>query len=170
MTTIAWRFPYMASDGRVTVGTRIYTDRSEKIEVLPNGALLGIAGAFDARPIVEMFSKCRSPATFPGPKEIADQHIDFRAILAWPDGSTWCVECGPDYKNSENDDVKEWYAMVYRVHDPYFAIGSGGPYAKAAMDMGASAERAVRTALKSDSASGGKLQVHELHLKRGRRG
>ncbi|MNJ79145.1 hypothetical protein D3C77_770710 [compost metagenome] len=39
------------------------------------------------------------------------------------------------------------------------AIGSGAPYALAAMDMGASAEDAVRAAMKRDIYTGGKIRT-----------
>ncbi|MCP6695873.1 proteasome subunit beta [Pseudomonas donghuensis] len=42
------------------------------------------------------------------------------------------------------------------------AIGSGAPYALAAMDMGASAEEAVRAAMKRDIYTGGKIRTLRL--------
>ncbi|GAI22667.1 unnamed protein product, partial [marine sediment metagenome] len=42
------------------------------------------------------------------------------------------------------------------------AIGSGSAYALAAMDMGASAEEAVRAAMKRDIYTGGKVRTMRI--------
>jgi ATP-dependent protease HslVU (ClpYQ) peptidase subunit len=44
------------------------------------------------------------------------------------------------------------------------AIGSGAPYALAAMDMGASAEEAVRAAMKRDIYTGGEVHVLPINV------
>ena len=117
MTTIAWRAPFMVCDGRVTEGRRIWTDKCEKITVLPNGALIGTAGAYDSRPIEELFMAARKPANFPLPKAIADLHIDFRSIIAWPDGSVWCLESGPKYKQEDDEQEGEVNGVIESDHE-----------------------------------------------------
>jgi ATP-dependent protease HslVU (ClpYQ) peptidase subunit len=170
MTTIAYRAPFMACDGRVTVGNVIFTDRCEKIVRLTGGGLLGCAGAADTRAVQDLFDRVRTGRLMPAAKEIAALQCDFRAILALPDGTLWCVESGPDYLDEDGEKhTGVWYAYVYPIHDPYFAVGSGSRFAKAAMDCGKSAEQAVRLALKNDAGSGGRVQVFELQLRRRRK-
>lgn len=170
MTTIAWRSPFMVSDGRVTWDNIIVTDRCVKISRLTGGGLMGFAGAADTDEVRELFDRVKTGRTLPTRKQILECHTDFRAILALPDGSSWCVESGPDYTDEDGTKQKNvWNAAVFPIHDDYFSVGSGSKWAKAAMDTGATAERAVRVALKNDAASGGKVQVFELQLRRRRK-
>lgn len=163
MTTIAWRFPFMASDGRCTDGSQIVTDKMDKIVRLSCGGLLGLAGDADQRSVVELFDRIKNGKTLPDAKAILELNTDFAGILALPDGTIWSVE-----SEQPEDTDKRQSACVLELHD-HFAVGSGGKFAKAAMDMGATAERAVRLAMKNDSASGGRVHVHELKLRRARR-
>ena len=48
------------------------------------------------------------------------------------------------------------------IGDKYWATGSGGAAAMAAMHMGASAEEAVKIAIKLDESSGGKVRTFNL--------
>jgi 20S proteasome alpha/beta subunit len=52
--------------------------------------------------------------------------------------------------------------QTYEVQAPFFAVGSGSKFALGAMEMGASAEEAVRVAMKYDISSGGEVQVLKL--------
>ncbi|MNI98876.1 hypothetical protein D3C73_1578140 [compost metagenome] len=45
------------------------------------------------------------------------------------------------------------------MRDRPYAIGSGTPYAFAAMDMGASAEKAVEMAARRDTSTGGTIRT-----------
>lgn len=163
MTTIVWKPPFMASDGRVTVDNLIFTDKCPKIYKLSSGGLMGFSGAMDSRPIVDLFDKLKSPRLFPSPKEISDYTIDFRAILVLPTGIAYLVESGPDYTDEDGEKHRNvWYSSIMEINEPYFACGSGSKWAKAALDMGAAADKAVRVAMKNDATSGGKVQIFEL--------
>lgn len=153
----------MASDGRCTDGTQIVTDRFEKICTLTSGALLGLAGEADLRNVIELLDRVKTGRMIPTTAALLELKADFAAILALPDGSVWSIE-----GDRSEDTDKRRTACAIPIHD-HFAIGSGGKFAKAAMDMGASAERAVRIAIKNDSASGGRVHVLELKLSRRRR-
>lgn len=163
MTTIAWRFPFMACDSRCTTGSQITNDHFEKITRTACGGLLGIAGDADTRAVTALLDTVKTGRAVPDAKTLLDLNTDFAAILALPDGTVWLI----DATHPEDTDLRA-SASAIPVHDT-IAIGSGGKFAKAAMDMGASAERAVRVGIKNDSASGGRVQVHELVLKRRRK-
>lgn len=163
MTTIAWRFPHMAADGRCTDSTQIISERMEKITRMSCGGLLGVAGDADARAVIDLLDRVKNGRTLPDAKAILDLNTDFVAIMALPDGTVWSVEA-----NHPEDTDKRADACIIPIHDHY-AVGTGDKYAKAAMDLGASAEKAVRVAIKNDSASGGRVTVYELRLKRQRK-
>jgi ATP-dependent protease HslVU (ClpYQ) peptidase subunit len=139
MTTIAYKDGVIASDGQTTQDDIILQLDTDKRRMKDGVTLFG-AGDVD---------------------EIE------AAIERWPD-----VACS---------DVGSWSAIVidedgmwdaggchgngWRVkHDPAVpcAIGSGMPYALAAMDMGASAKQAVKMAARRDTGTGGKIRTYKL--------
>ncbi|MNE69347.1 hypothetical protein D3C80_1650660 [compost metagenome] len=58
---------------------------------------------------------------------------------------------------SVDDATGLWKSPV--LLDRPYAIGSGTPYAFAAMDMGASAEKAVEMAARRDISTGGRVRT-----------
>ncbi|HBP4991375.1 TPA: proteasome subunit beta [Pseudomonas aeruginosa] len=60
-----------------------------------------------------------------------------------------------------DDDTGLWRSPI-QADRPY-AIGSGAPYAFAAMDMGASAEMAVEMAARRDTSTGGKVRTLRIY-------
>jgi len=124
---------------------------------LKDGGLIGIAGDADHRAIVLLFDKVKG-RKLPTAKQIINIGSDFESLLALKDGSLWYICCGKKDKN------EEWYAQVIQLENQFSSIGSGAKYAIGAMDRGATAEQAVKTAIKYDPACGGKTQVYKLEI------
>lgn len=49
-----------------------------------------------------------------------------------------------------------------KIDAPYYAIGSGAPFAIGAMEMGAAPAKAIEIAMKHDNATGGSITTLEL--------
>ena len=136
MTTIAYKDGIIAYDGRVTVGTRIdYDDYQKCIEV--KGVKFVLAGCnADASRLIEAFFGAKM------------RNVDACA-LAYDGETLWLVN---------HFDVEGLLKTRLMPERPY-AIGSGSPYAFAAMDMGCDARQAVKAAMKRDSCTGGKIRT-----------
>lgn len=143
----------MASDGRVTQDSSIFTNKLQKIVRLKSGGLFGAAGDAATDDIANLLDKLRKP--LPTAKQIISLEIEFSGLWVKPDGSVFIIDA---------DKTKEerWKASMFQINEPFFAIGSGDSYALGAMDRGASAKQAVETAIKFDSACGGPVQVFKL--------
>lgn len=144
----------MVSDGRATEDGVIFSDSVPKVFKLKSGALLGLAGDADTRSVVALFDRIGSKA--PSHKQLVNLHTDFTAILALTNGQIWLIECGKKESNTE------WYSEVLEFKDDFIAIGSGSSWAMGAMDRGASAAQAVKTAIKFHTECGGKTTVLKL--------
>lgn len=138
MTTIAVRAGWMAADSRETDTHEaldhcfITTDKSVKIFRLPDGRVYGGADASEdiQRLYLSLLKKAPPPAL---------GHIT--ALLMHPSGKVEIYEGN----------------IWARVHEPFYAIGTGAAFAVAAMKAGANARRAVKIATEMDPYSGGKI-------------
>lgn len=138
MTVIAYRDGVMASDSLIVHGTR-YTGTVKKVTKTKDGWLAGGAGQVsDVNQFLE-WAETRDPET--PPLEALN------ALLVSPKGVVYCVE---------ND------LAPYEVKAEFFSEGSGDQIAMGAMAMGASAEEAVKIAIKYNIGCGGKIQVVKL--------
>lgn len=143
MTTIAYRDGIMASDSLVTQGGVTKAPGSyAKIQRLANGTLYGAAGCV---------SDCSRFLLWLTTENDDDQPPkgDYSAILVSAQGKVMEIECGN--------------IMPRPRGTKFIAIGSGAPYANAAMYAGATAPEAVKIAVKIDPMSG--LPVRSLKLK-----
>lgn len=150
----------MVSDGRMTEENIIVADTTQKIFLLKNGGLLGAAGDADLREVVELLGKVKKKEghwVLPSIKTLIGLQCDFEAILVLPDESVWLLECG-----LKPDDKTQWYCNVVQVSVPFIAAGSGSKWAMGAMDRGATALQAVKTAIRYDNMCGGKPQIFKL--------
>lgn len=140
MTTIAYKDGVIAYDSRATRGDVIMSDDCEKCET-HDGVKFLLAGAVsDIKAFVAAYFGTRSEI----PLDCFGYVIDGgRLMLVGNDDDTgiWRQDLNPN------------------VCD---AIGSGSPYALAAMDMGASAEDAVRAAMKRDVYTGGTVRTFKI--------
>ena len=137
MTTIAYKDGVIAYDSRQTRGGAIVSDDAPKCQVV-DGVSFFLAGAVcDEKALIAAYFGAPSAA----PVECSGYAVDGgKLLMVGYDDKTgiWKQELDP-----ANPD----------------AIGSGSAYALAAMDMGASAEGAVRAAMKRDIYTGGKIRT-----------
>ena len=92
----------------------------------------------------------------PTPKQIVALCIQVNCILVRPDGRMICISCDKVEKEDR------WKVATFEMKDKFVAVGSGSEVAIGAMDRGASAVQAVRTAIKYNSGCGGDVQVLKL--------
>lgn len=140
MTTIAYKDGVIAYDGRQTRNDRIVSDSAEKCEVV-NGVRFFLAGAVcDEKALIAAYFGTPSPV----PVECSGYVVDnFKLMMVGHDDKTGIWKQDLDPTNPD-------------------AIGSGSAYALAAMDMGASAEDAVRAAIKRDIYTGGNVSAIKI--------
>lgn len=136
MTTIAYRDGVLAADGRSTSGHLIVNDKTTKIHRLSDGVLFALAGndAYEA-PMLYALEEGG-----PLPAYDFDNDGGFIAVLVEVDGTLKTYEGEGDFSY---------------VTDQFAAFGSGADFAYGAMEMGATAERAVQVACRRDKNSGG---------------
>lgn len=138
MTTIVYRDGTLAGDSRVTVNDMIDTDKKTKVHRLRDGRLYGWAGGVeDAERLHIALRKGTEP---PRLECISALLIDTDGTIQLYEGNIWIEQKG----------------------EPYYAVGSGAPYALGAMDAGADAIAAAKIASKRDVNSGGKVRSVKL--------
>lgn len=138
MTTIVYRDGTLAGDSRVTVADMVSTDKQTKVHRLRDGRLYGWAGGVeDAERLRIALRKGQEP---PRLENISALLIEVTGTIHLYEGNIWIEQKG----------------------EPYYAVGSGAPYALGAMDAGASAIDAARIAIKRDVNSGGKVRSVKL--------
>lgn len=129
----------LASDSRVSDDGIICAEVGQKIFRLKDGSLFGFAGCMEEGQLI--FDALRAGAL---PKI---ECKETSALHIRKDGTIWYTT------------GKAWV----RVRGTRFtAIGSGAPYAIAAMRGGANAELAVRIAMECDFHSGGRVRRLKL--------
>jgi ATP-dependent HslUV protease subunit HslV len=144
MTTIAYRDGMLAADTLITCGDSRDGFAAKIVKV--DGMLCGASGsAIHGQAFVAWLKKGREgdcPLLGLGEKDRTN------GIMVSPDGKLrmW-------------SDTGFW---DFEPHGGYYAIGSGCEYATGAMAMGATAEQAVRVAIKHDVRSGGDVTVLRL--------
>lgn len=131
MTTIVFRDGVMASDGRVTSGPWISSEHGQKLFRLPDNAIVGFS-AEDQGKVMQWLG-------WYSENQPTGHTIDIYALVAHPDGRLL-------YYSGTN--------AVDTSHQPFDAIGSGWPVARAALLAGATAQEAVRIAAQVDSSTG----------------
>ncbi|SEC25304.1 hypothetical protein SAMN05216178_3987 [Pseudomonas saponiphila] len=140
MTTIAYKDGVIAYDSRQTRGGAIVSDDCLKCQIV-DGVSFFLSGAVcDEKALIAAYFGTPSPV----PVECSGYAVhDGKLLMVGHDDKTgvWKQELDPT-----NPD----------------AIGSGSAYALAAMDMGASAEDAVRAAMKRDIYTGGKVRTVQI--------
>lgn len=138
MTTVVFRDGVLASDSRVTVNDMVSTDKQTKVHRLRDGRLYGWAGSVeDAERLRISLRKGEAP---PRLDNISALLIDGDGVIHLYEGNIWIEQKG----------------------EPYYAVGSGAPYALGAMDAGADAIAAAKIAIKRDVNSGGKVRSVKL--------
>lgn len=137
MTTIAYKDGVIAYDGRQTRNDRIVSDDAPKCQVV-DGVSFFLSGAVcDEKALIAAYFGTPSPV----PVECSGYVVDGGKLMM-----------------VGHDDKTGIWKQELELSNPD-AIGSGAAYALAAMDMGASAEDAVRAAMKRDIYTGGMIRV-----------
>ncbi len=141
MTTIAYKNRVVAYDSRVTAGDLITNDDAEKKYVI-NDVVFFMAGAHsDYKRFHSLY--------FGGNESI--EHIDASALV---------IDGGELFMVSVDSESGMWKQPML-LSNPC-AIGSGTQFALAAMDLGLSADEAVKQAIKRDCKSGGMVRIYEF--------
>ncbi|WP_416365009.1 proteasome subunit beta [Pseudomonas sp. NFX183] len=137
MTTIAYKDGVIAYDGRQVRNDRIVSDNAPKCLVV-DGVSFFLAGAVcDEKALIAAYFGTPSKV----PVECSGYVVDGgKLLMIGHDDTTGIWKQDLDSANPD-------------------AMGSGAPYALAAMDMGASAEEAVRAAMKRDIYTGGMVRT-----------
>ncbi|QOI04594.1 Ntn hydrolase family protein [Pseudomonas savastanoi] len=137
MTTIAYKDGVIAYDSRQTRGGAIVSDDCSKCEVV-GGVSFFLSGCVcDEKALIAAYFGTPSK----DPVESSGFVVDGgRLMMVGHDDKTGIWKQDLDSSNPD-------------------AIGSGAAYALAAMDMGASAEEAVKAAMKRDVYTGGTVRT-----------
>ena len=143
MTTIAYKDGIIAYDSRTTAGDLITSDNTEK-KYIRNDVIFFMCGATsDYNRFFSLY--------FGGNEIIKD--IDASALV---------LDKGELFLVSVDDDTGMWKQPM-RMDNPC-ALGSGHQFALTAMDLGLSAEDAVKQAIKRDCKSGGTVRTYDCIL------
>lgn len=150
MTTIVARGNTMAADGKVTAGD---TDNGDpgyvvalndvKIWKCPDGSLCGAAHTADQ---CDSFRRATEAGKDPPTLDNCE------GLMLKPDGSLYHYE-GTVWKKLDRKDF------------PFYAIGTGGRFALAAMKASADALRACQIAVEMDPWSGGVVSLLTIETK-----
>lgn len=135
MTTIAYKDGVIASDSRLTSGSTITSDSSNK-RYMRHGVSFFMCGH---KPDYEPF---------------IDAYFDGRRPKEEVDAEAFVVDGGQVFRAGAH----KGELWVQPAIDPS-AIGSGSQHALTAMDMGATAAEAVKMAIKRDTGTGGRVRV-----------
>lgn len=147
MTTIVYRGGTMAADSRGYAGLNQSLGSKSKIRKCPDGTLIGCSSAKpgQSEAVMAWFIAGADPMKTP---TFGSEGPDFTLLVVKPDGSAL-------YGHS-------CFYLSGPLTAPFYAIGSGAHAALGALEMGASAERAVEVACLHDVWSSGPI-VTLLH-------
>lgn len=135
MTTIAWDGKTLAADKQtVLCGTKM---NRTKLHWLADGSMIGLAGTSTVNDAFVAWLD--GGAIGERPKIFDDMEHGPEAIQVMANGTAW---------------LHSPFGRI-RIEQRFAAVGSGAPYAMAALYMGRSAEEAVAIAIALDPESGG---------------
>ena len=143
MTTIAFDGKTMACDTRVTCGDTFYNTDTKIYE--SDAYVIGVAGNAGCGVMLAQVSNILSMRTY---------EYDFQALVY--EKSTKRTFYVSFQKSWESN------SFVVPVTDNFAAVGSGAPYASAAMYLGHTATRSVSVAAQFDPATGGNIITKQL--------
>lgn len=144
MTTIAFDGKTMACDTRVVCGSNYYNTDTKIYE--NDFAIIGVAGDAGVGILLVEDDSILVPKHY---------DFDFSALVWVKDTETLC----------RVESYKSWdcaLSLVITITDSFSAVGSGAPYALAAMECGYSAHGGVAVASKFDPDTGGKIIIKQL--------
>ena len=144
MTTIAFDGKTMACDTRVVCGSNCYNTDTKIYE--NDFVVIGAAGDAGVGILLVQDDGILAPKHY---------DFDFSALVWVKDIETLC----------KVEFYKSWdcaLSSVITVADSFAAVGSGSPYALAAMYLGETATRAITVAAQFDTNTGGKVITKQL--------
>ena len=142
MTTIVTNREELAADTQVMYWGQL-PGKTTKISTLPDGSIIACAGdTMCEYRALQFFSNPQWPTQ--EPIEFADK--SFEAIL-WYNRKLY-VLLGSTVPNL--------------IKDRYFTIGSGGPYARSALELGLTPKEAIKHASKFDANTNNRVHVVKL--------
>lgn len=138
MTTIACDGRSMAGDGQASNDGMRVASACRKVRLATEGRIVGLCGtSSDMEPFLQWLDDGTKPKL----------EKNTTTLVLYPEGA-----------------IRRYYHdLKFDIEEAPVAIGSGCQFAVTAMDMGASAEKAVAMAAERDIYTGGKITV--LHLK-----
>lgn len=140
MTTIAYKDGVIAYDSRESAGHVIYTDKCNKMYTNENGAFFVAGASCFALEFIELLAQS------------GDITHDINCEAFWAkDGKIYDSQIIDGYVSACEIDPKLCWA-----------IGSGASFALAAMDLGKTAEQAVKYAATRDMCTGGKIRTYKI--------
>jgi len=144
MTTIAYKDGIIAYDSRIVQGITICDDDFEKC-IFKDGFFFFLSGpTCDYEKFMNHFINNRDESNLP--VEGVGAFVYDKKL-----GALYQVQ------NSENS---FWYVRMETAK--ICSIGSGSDHAITAMDMGASAEAAIKMAMKRDTCTGGRIRTFKI--------
>jgi 20S proteasome alpha/beta subunit len=150
MTAIAFRSGQMAADTRTTHN---YVKANEVKIIHRDGYLIGVSGEScpSNADLVRWFFNAIDKHQRPEFKD-----YKFTLLVATPKGRITTI-----------DNSGRFYPIV---HQRFWAVGAGSEVCMGAMEMGATAEQAVRAAIKWQKDCGGRVTVRSLKSSKGKHG
>ena len=155
MTSIAVKDGIMVSDGRVTLGDTVIKDDMVKVFWVNNHLVGGAGRARSISTFVHWLQK-QTDYTIVS-NEVGDLVDLVPPVLEDDEGFSALV-----LTPTKQVLLYDGNIPIDLGKDVYTSIGSGSVYCLAAMDAGASAEDAVKIAMKRDVYSGGEITVVQL--------
>lgn len=144
MTTIVWRDGVLAADRRAYSGDKAPIGAKRKIGRLADGSLLGVSSSCVGAPaLIQRWVESGAVAAADALKP-----ENFQAILIRPNGQVFYAKDNLDWSGP--------------LDTPFLAIGSGDHFALGALEMGASAPKAVLVASALDPWTGGGVDTLTL--------
>jgi hypothetical protein len=146
MTTIAYKDGIMACDSCWAAGG-VLISRATKIERTPH-LMMGFAGGADSRSIAALLRDVKSPRDLPSQEalhRLGTIGQDARALVVFTtSGRIFVIDVdAPSSKRGAQ-------GGLWEISFPYFAVGSGQDWARAAMALGKTAIEAVEFACEYD--------------------
>jgi len=155
LTTIAVKDGIMVGDGRCSLGSTVIKDDMVKVFWV-NNHLMGGAGR--ARSISTFAQWLQKHTDYTIVNQEVGDLVDLIPPVLQDDEEFTALVLTPDKQVLMYDGN----VALNLGHDVQASIGSGSVFALAAMDAGASAEDAVKIAMKRDVYSGGEITVVQL--------
>lgn len=141
MTTIAIKDGTIAYDSRVTAGDLISDDDHEKCSIVNSVRFFFSGSLCDQERFIQLYFNLET---------------NFKNIGC----SAFVVVDRKLFKVAVDDEQGMWRQEL-KLSIPN-AAGSGSQFALTAMDLGCSAKKAVKMAIKRDSKSGGKIRTYKI--------